>query len=122
MYEYIVAKILLYRYSCSSTAVATRAKPGVMPDWSSQVVKYPSTVVRYRVLRLNYTTDLSCGLKFKHTVGYEICTVGLKFSINVSTLLYYVQYSTGTVQYGTRTVLYSCTGTGTVLYGTVRSL
>ena len=58
----------------------------------------------YRHLRLNYTTDLSCGLKFKHTVGYEICTVGLKFSINVSTLLYYVQYSTGTVQYGTRLV------------------
>ena len=54
---------------------------------------------QYRALRLNYTTDLSCGLKFKHTVGYEICTVGLKFSINVSTLLYYVQYSTGTIGY-----------------------
>ena len=32
-------------------------------------------------------------------MGYEICTVGLKFSINVSTLLYYVQYSTGTIGY-----------------------
>ena len=60
-----------------------------------------SVQATYRHLRLNYTTDLSCGLKFKHTVGYEICTVGLKFSINVSTLLYYVQYSTGTIGWHT---------------------
>ena len=44
---------------------------------SSQMVHSPR--IQYRHLRLYYTTDLSCGLKFKHTVGYEICTVGLKF-------------------------------------------
>ena len=64
----------------------------------------------YRNFNPNYTTDLCCGLNFEHTVGSQICTVGLNFSINITTVLCTaVQY--GTVQYGTRTVLYSCTGT-----------
>ena len=62
-------------------------------------------------LRLDYTTDLSCGLKFKHTVGYEICTVGLKFctgtvpTITVCTVLLYYWY----VLYCTVLYLYSTT-------------
>eukprot|EP01048_Picozoa_sp_COSAG05_P006560 COSAG05_NODE_433_length_9859_cov_4.471004_3_plen_97_part_00 len=62
---------------------------------------------KYRSFNLNYTTDLYCGLNFEHTVGSQICTVGLNFSItgNITTVLCTaVQY--GTVQYGTRTVLY----------------
>ena len=60
-------------------------------------------LLEYRGFNLNYTTDLYCGLNFKHTVGSQICTVGLNFSINITTVLCTaVQY--GTVQYGTRTV------------------
>ena len=72
----------------------------------------------YRGFNLKYTTDLYCGLNFKHTVGGQICTVGLNFSItgNIATVLCTaVQYGTvqlySTVLYSTVPVLYSCTGT-----------
>ena len=68
-------------------------------------------LLEYRGFNLNYTTDLYCGLNFKHTVGSQICTVGLNFSITITTVLCTaVQYGTvqyGTVQYGTRFTLAS---------------
>ena len=50
---------------------------------------------KYRGFNPNYTTDLYCGLNFEHTVGSQICTVGLNFSINITTVL------CTAVQYGT---------------------
>ena len=37
-------------------------------------------VVQYRNYSLNYTIDLYCGMKFRHAVGFLICSVGLKYS------------------------------------------
>ena len=67
-----------------------------------KVTKLYSTVKNYRGFNLKYTTDLYCGLNFKHTVGGQICTVGLNFSINITTVLCTaVQYGTGRVRYRT---------------------
>ena len=52
-------------------------------------------------------TQLICPvLKFKHTVGHEICSVGLKFSIIIATVLHvctvqYYVYMYSTVRYST---------------------
>ena len=45
----------------------------------------------YRTFSLYAATDLYCGLKFKHTVSSEISAVGVKFSINSTTVRQFVQ-------------------------------
>ena len=80
---------VLYYLPCYCTGAGFSKSgrgPSLLPTW----------LLYYRGFNLNYTTDLYCGLNFKHTVGSQICTVGLNFSINITTVLQlYVQlYST----------------------------
>jgi hypothetical protein len=74
--------------ACSNCAVRLSRSATVAPavhKCTSYSCRYSVQYSMYRHFSLKYTIDLYCGLKFRHAVGFLICSVGLKF-INTAVL------------------------------------